>query len=200
MMARNLLPLSSASRLPGSLASRLSRRAPWLDRMKSTLALLAGVVAMAGCASKRELITTMQGRVPPGSRISVSVPQNGASFGEHFPQSGAVVAGKLAAALCRHFPCADVGSETSGYRVTPQILHWEERATEWSAKPDRVKVSLSLYHGPTLLGGAMISAKSSWWTLGGDHPEDLLDLPFEVYSAGLAGIRKPNPLVVESNR
>ena len=60
--------------------------------------------------------------------------------------------------------------DTSGeYLLKPQILHWEDRATEWSGKPDRVKVSLPLYKSGRLIGSALVSAKSSWWTYGGDH-------------------------------
>ena len=55
------------------------------------------------------------------------------------------------------------------------ILHWEDRATEWSGKADRVKVSLPLYRSGSLVGSALVTANSSWWTFGGDHPEDLLD-------------------------
>ena len=71
------------------------------------------------------------------------------------------------------------------------ILHWEDRATEWSGKADRVKVSLPLYRSGSLVGSALVTANSSWWTFGGDHPEDLLDTPFESYAASLVG--KANP-------
>jgi hypothetical protein len=33
--------------------------------------------------------------------------------------------------------------------------------------------------------------------MGGDHPEDLLDLPFQVYAASLAGHSKSDRLVIE---
>lgn len=95
----------------------------------------------------------------------------------------------LVAALVPHFPASGVVTPEMNieYVLKPQILHWEDRATEWSAKPDRVKVSLPLYKSGQLVGSALISAKSSYWTLGGDHPEDLLDAPFEAYAASLAG-------------
>jgi hypothetical protein len=43
-----------------------------------------------------------------------------------------------------------------------------------------------------LVGSALVTANSSWWTFGGDHPEDLLDAPFEAYAAALAGKANPN--------
>jgi hypothetical protein len=165
--------------------------------MKTMLASLAVALALVGCASKRELCVTMPAHVPASAKISVFVPQDGTSFGEDYPKSGAVVARKLVAALAPYYPGASVGFAPAEYKISPQILHWEDRATEWSGKPDRVKISLPLYHGDTLVGNALVSAKSSWWTFGGDHPEGLIDLPFEVYAAGLAGIKKPNSLVIE---
>ena len=78
------------------------------------------------------------------------------------------------------------------YVLKAQILHWEDRATEWSAKPDRVKISLPLYKSGQLIGSALVSAKSSYWTFGADHPEDLMDAPFEAYAASLAGKNTAN--------
>jgi hypothetical protein len=83
------------------------------------------------------------------------------------------------------------------YLIEPKILHWEDRATEWSGKADRVKVSLPLYRSGSLVGSALVTANSSWWTFGGDHPEDLLDASFESYSASLASKANPNRMVLE---
>jgi Domain of unknown function (DUF4823) len=91
----------------------------------------------------------------------------------------AVVARKLVAALIPYYP-GSMGSSVSaqrsgsGYSIDPKILHWEDRATEWSGKADRVKVSLSLYHFGSLIGSALVAANSSFFTFGGDHLEDLL--------------------------
>ena len=49
----------------------------------------------------------------------------------------------------------------SGYLIEPKILHWEDRATEWSGKADRVKVSLQLYRSGSLIGSALVKAKAS---------------------------------------
>jgi hypothetical protein len=67
-------------------------------------------------------------------------------------------------------------AEKSTYVLTPKILHWEERATEWSGRPDRITMSYSLYDVATgqKLASSTISASSKWATFGGDHPEDLV--------------------------
>ena len=60
------------------------------------------------------------------------------------------------------------------------------------------KVSLPLYRSGSLVGSALVTANSSWWTFGGDHPEDLLDTPFEAYAAALAGKANLNRGVLDS--
>jgi uncharacterized protein DUF4823 len=88
-------------------------------------------------------------------------------------------------------------SERTAHTIVVGALHWEDRATEWSGKADRVKVSLPLYRSGSLVGSALVTANSSWWTFGGDHPEDLLDTPFESYASSLAGKANPNRAVFE---
>ncbi|HVA12975.1 MAG TPA: DUF4823 domain-containing protein, partial [Stellaceae bacterium] len=48
--------------------------------------------------------------------------------------------------------------------------------TEWSGLPDRITLKLTVYDVATgqRLTGTVLSSHSSWWTLGGDHPQDLL--------------------------
>ena len=65
------------------------------------------------------------------------------------------------------------------YLVYPTILHWEDRATEWSAIPDRVEVKIDIIESTTakLLDSVVIKGKSGLATFGGDHPQDLLPKP-----------------------
>ena len=74
-----------------------------------------------------------------------------------------------------------------GYYVEPQILHWEDRATEWSGISDKVEVRLSVYDAATreLIASQVIAGSSSFWTFGGDHPQDLLPEPITVFVGGL---------------
>jgi len=69
----------------------------------------------------------------------------------------------------------------------PEILHWEDRATEWSGKPDVIEVRLTLIDVASgrPLDETVISGKSKWATFGGDHPQELLAVPFEQYAAAL---------------
>jgi hypothetical protein len=158
------------------------------------------IAFLSGCyVSNREIKYSIKGLVPVGTAISVTTPEDGIYMEDVYPNSGKVVARKLVAALTPYYPGSTVSStgSRSVYLIEPKILHWEDRATEWSGKVDRVKVSLPLYRSGSLVGSALVTANSSWWTFGGDHPEDLLDTPFESYSASLAGKANPNRVVLE---
>ncbi len=62
------------------------------------------------------------------------------------------------------------------YLFLPRIIHWEDRVTEWSGRPDRITMAYSIYSADTSekLISATISASSKWATFGGDHPQDLV--------------------------
>jgi hypothetical protein len=65
----------------------------------------------------------------------------------------------------------------------PEILQWEDRATEWSGIPDKIEIKLSVYESGTEeeLASIIMSGKSKWFTFGGDHPQDLLAKPLNKY-------------------
>lgn len=74
-----------------------------------------------------------------------------------------------------------------GYLVEPIILHWEDRATEWSGKPDIISVKISVYElsSGDRLSQVILEGKSKWATFGGDHPQDLLSEPVSNYIKSL---------------
>ena len=74
-----------------------------------------------------------------------------------------------------------------GYFVWPKILHWEERATEWSGKPDRIEIQITVYDARTKqqIAKSSYTGKSKWATFGGDHPQDLLPEPTNAYVSSL---------------
>ena len=162
--------------------------------------MVGAMMFLSSCVSRRELSVGLPANLPPSTSISVRIPQNGVYGDTIYSNSGSQVAHQLVAALLPYFPETRLVYETQarGLLLSPQILHWEDRATEWSGKRDRVEISLPLYaNDGRLLGSALISANSSYWTMGGDHPEDLLQRPFKVYAASLAGIPYRDRLVIQ---
>lgn len=72
------------------------------------------------------------------------------------------------------------------YWVIPEILHWEDRATEWSyfrtSRSSCRSVNGSTGHD---VASTLMWGKSKWFTFGGDHPQDLLDEPINAYVSSL---------------
>jgi hypothetical protein len=135
--------------------------------------------------------------------IYVAVPGDGRYGDREYLGSGRMTANALDAAFARHAArvtvapavrpiedvLADARNRGFSYVVYPVILHWEDRATEWSGKPDRitVKITLIVADSGKIHDEVMITGKSRWATFGGDHPEDLLPEPIGQYVSRLYG-------------
>lgn len=131
----------------------------------------------------------------------VSLPQDGKLGHIAYTGSGALTAQAVAAAFAPYFekitvgirieelPSAQQSAQAGGYAflLFPEILHWEDRATEWSGRPDQMSVKVSLINSSTgeILDSAIVSGKSGLGTFGGDRPEHLLPKPLADYAATL---------------
>lgn len=68
------------------------------------------------------------------------------------------------------------------YLVAPEILHWEDPATEWFAIADRIQIKIQIMdpvNGQTLEAG-LLEGKSIVTTFE-DYPEDLLSQPIFTF-------------------
>ena len=150
-------------------------------------ALLLGACGSSFSANQ---LTGQNAKLRPNERIYIAVPNDGRYGATVYSGSGDSVARALEAAFLRHAAHVDraasvqtlsealAGARASnaGYLVLPTISHWEDRATEWSGLPDRIEVIISVHEVSSgqLLNRSVLTARSSWWTLGGDRPQDLL--------------------------
>lgn len=166
-----------------------------------TLVLLVSSVAwVSGCAStyKQETIAAAQTKLATGGTALVATPPDSAYGDENNPGSGAATASAVRAAFsrytstteistnCNDFACLNNNSKHYDYYVVPQILHWEDRATEWSGRKDKVEIKVTIYSpAGAVLASNIISGKSKWATFGGDHPQDLLPEPLNTYVQSL---------------
>lgn len=144
------------------------------------------------------------GPLPTSAVLYVSLPESGSFGSRHYPESGVQTGEAVALAFASYVASVSVGSQVeseeaarstadargSSHLVVPTILHWEDRATEWSGMPDRIRVSLRVYEvaSGTLLDAAEVSGKSRWGTLGGDHPQELLPAAVGGYVDALFGM------------
>lgn len=170
--------------------------------MRVALVLLS-VVVLAGCADTHQLMRAAGTTVPLSRQASafIGVPTDG-RYGEiHYPGSGALAAQAVAAAFSPYLSRTTVGVKTEEldsarqsakrggftYLIYLDILHWEDRATEWSGRPDQASVKVSVIIADTgeVVDSAVVGGKSGLATFGGDRPEHLLPKPLADYASML---------------
>lgn len=164
-------------------------------------ALVVFMALLLGCAHSYELSTRPADiavpRLSPDTKVYVALPEDGSYGSTVYNGSGPMTAKAIAKSFLKY--CVEVMEESSHQSyataleearkqgcdllVYPVILHWEERATEWSGLPDRISIKLTLTDAKTekLLDSIVIDGKSRWATFGGDHPQDLLPEPIDRY-------------------
>ncbi len=131
----------------------------------------------------------------------VSVPRDGQYETKTYRGSGLSVSTLIRSSLLVHLVHVDEGSDvesfkqaissaesnTVDYLFSPAILHWEDRATEWSGIPDKAQVKIVIIDIETskAVSSVIIDGTSGVATFGGDHPQDLLTEPVAKYIDGL---------------
>lgn len=167
---------------------------------KVIFALLS--ISLTGCSAKygENVLDKANVDLVKDKAIVIAEPANGFYGNIQYPDSGKMTANAVKAAFSRYSDkitvksgCKDLtcltpsGGGFSGYYVVPEILHWEDRATEWSGIPDKIDVKLTVYDGlnSKRIASTILSGKSKWMTFGGDHPQDLLAQPINNYVESL---------------
>ncbi|MGM0517235.1 MAG: DUF4823 domain-containing protein [Pseudomonadota bacterium] len=165
--------------------------------MRILFAALAAFV-LTGCVGiyDQRVVTAPQTELEEGASVAVARPADGHYGDTRYEGSGRAAAASVRAAfaahsdrveafaICQSADClrGHTGNDFDYYAV-PRILHWEERATEWSGRPDRIRVKLSVYAADRRepVASSIIIGESNLLTLGGDHPQDLLLEPITAY-------------------
>lgn len=166
-----------------------------------TMAFLA--MGLLGCVTQQHLrnLQSETANVPRDASVYVSIPDDG-RYGEiNYTGSGQMTAQAVMGAFQAELDEAEVGRRHedreealsaardvgAGYLIEPKILHWEDRATEWSGRPDKIRVLISIIDANTgeVVNKGEIIGESSWVTFGGDHPQDLLQKPIDDFAAAV---------------
>ncbi|AWC85880.1 MULTISPECIES: DUF4823 domain-containing protein [Enterobacter cloacae complex] len=169
--------------------------------MKS-LFLFFSAILLAGCSAKYST-NNIQERTESLSKdapVAISQPTDGVYETHTYSGSSKATADAVKAAFLRYSDNVTVFSDcddlaclknrhtlSRGYYVVPQILHWEDRATEWSGIPDKIEVKITVYNAESnnRVASTIINGKSKWATFGGDHPQDLLPEPVSAFISSL---------------
>lgn len=157
-----------------------------------------GLVGCAATYQQNVVLAPKGSSLERGRPVLIATPKSGFYGDKQYPASGRQTALAVQGAFAKYSravvspTCIDVacllneGKRQVGYYVVPEILHWEDRNTEWSGIPDRVEVKLTVHDEVGKeLASVVVTGKSKWATFGGDHPQDLLPEPIAQYVAGL---------------
>ena len=161
-----------------------------------TLILLASLCA--GCVHTYTAKSiSRSGVLRTNATALVSLPEDGRFENIVYPGSGRKTALAVSKAFAKQLRTVDVTPQAGAlsqhleqaragrfdYLIVPTVVHWEDRATEWSGRPDRIEIEIRAVDVPSekTLSLGSVAGKSKWATFGGDVPEDLLDLPLGMY-------------------
>jgi hypothetical protein len=164
----------------------------------------AFVLLAAGCTDTYQLVRPAGWSTPKitaADSVYVAVPEDGSYNSRPYIGSGLTTSRIIGSAFARRAGSVTVGRAAESreaaienaltmgvrYVVLPTILHWEDRATEWSGIPDQVAVRIDVLDvaSRAILGTVTIEGTSGLATFGGDHPEELLPEPVEEFVASL---------------
>jgi len=144
-----------------------------------------------GCAHRYEVDRQREGGSIPGTAFAyVAMPEAGRFQARTYPESGAQTQIAIASAIAPHVGRVWLGDEVedrdaalhsarrvgASHAIVSRIDHWEDRATEWSGRRDRIIVYIEITEvaSDLVADAAYVSGASRRATLGGDHPQDLL--------------------------
>ena len=165
-------------------------------------ALVLVTIVVVGCTSTytRSDQSIPTAKLELGKIVAIATPANGSYGGKEYAGSGSSTATAVRAAFakfaretnvvpdCQTLSClTEKTGANADYLVVPEILHWEDRNTEWSGIKDKLEVKITIYDARSakLLAASSLAGKSKWATFGGDHPQDLLPEPINDYVASL---------------
>ena len=166
--------------------------------MRTHFTALVCAAAVTACTATYNAKEVQQAtaKLDPTRGVLISTPDNGSYGDTQYQNSGSMTAQAVRAAFLQHTGRADITTNCHGeaclsaidtakygYYIKPEILHWEDRATEWSGKADRLEIQLMVFDAATgaLVANSTYTGKSKWATFGGDHPQDLLPEPTRTY-------------------
>jgi len=159
-------------------------------------------IFLSSCAASynQQILKDATSKLERDKGVFISTPRNGWYGKIEYKNSGKMTANAVKAAFSRFSNSVYISEECVGleclktavttkyaYYVVPEILHWEDRATEWSGIPDRIDVKISVYDiaSGSEISSTVITGTSKWATFGGDHPQDLLPEPVNYYVQSL---------------
>ena len=163
-----------------------------MKKIISILIVLTATFLMSGCtASYQSEFMTPQASMQDQTSILIVTPEFGRFEAAEYSTSGIEVASALAQELKQYSPqistiptpvtienITDGDLQKFDYIFIPQILHWEDRATGWSMKPDRIKIRFDIFNNQRqLVNSYLITGRSAYIVWISKTPDSLLRKP-----------------------
>lgn len=174
------------------------------SRLAFFCALAAAAVLGSGCQSTYSDRQVSNAPVPllrSDTRMYIGMPVDAADRKDVAYQSGKQVAEAIFTAFSRNTRPVYISRtpESMGealesarrvnadYLAYPTIQLWEDRATEWSGRRDKLKLRVDLVDLETseVVYSKEIEATGKWLSDGGDSPADLIQQPVDHFANAL---------------
>ncbi|OUR75980.1 hypothetical protein A9Q83_16595 [Alphaproteobacteria bacterium 46_93_T64] len=157
-----------------------------------TIPLFLCIGILSGCANSygATAIKKPATKIAAESKFYITQPKDGVYGNTNYVGSGKMTSSAISAELSKkgvEVVVADSVETIEGAKIRAvnvdatylfytKILHWEDRATEWSGLSDKITMNYVIYEAITgkKVASTTASATSGWATLGGDHPLDLV--------------------------
>jgi len=132
--------------------------------------------------------------VTPNDSVAIMLATDGTYGGKIYRGSGRLMTSRIKQSLIgkvKNAPIVESAAlknafayckkENIPFLIKPSVLHWEDRATNWSALPDIIKIELTLLNSENqaVINTILFNASSSWWTFVNNPSEDMLDETFD---------------------
>ena len=136
----------------------------------------------------------------PSDVFCVMLASDGAYGSEIYSGSGRTVSNRIIYAVRRKYPLTQLiettdedqaiqqcSSKSANYLISPQILHWEDRATQWSGMRDHIKIEIRLIkvNPKTFVRSAFFEARNNWFTFVNADPSELFNDSFDKVIADI---------------
>lgn len=163
-----------------------------MKKFIATLLVVSAAILMSGCtASYQGDFLKPQVAMKAQTRILIVTPPYGTFEDIDYPGSGNEVASALAKEMQTYAQeisviptpvrIADIRDEDlqrNDYVFIPEILHWEDRATGWSFRPDRIEIRFDIYTSQReLVNSYLVTGRSAYVVWVSREPNSLLKQP-----------------------
>ena len=171
------------------------------------LGVLFLLIFLSACTAKYDIVRHDNKRLSISDSYYVSTPVDGKYGTIDYVNSGEMTSAILYNELRRLGIKAEKESHTTSGKETslakakkngfdiliyPTILHWEDRATEWSGLRDRAKINLEIIDAKSeeTIDNTLLDLVGTWWTFGGLHPQDMVKESVKDYFQQLFGLEE----------